>query len=96
MQKRGWKSEDTLNKAKKELIAASMIAETRKGGFPNRTTLYGLTWFRLDHCAGKLDVSPIAFPYGAFCAGEIKGIGARIAPRTGTALNTLPVANKVE
>jgi hypothetical protein len=69
MQKRGWKSEDTLNKAKKELVAAKMIAETRKGGFPNRTTLYGLTWFKLDDCGGKLDVTQVAFPFGGFLNG---------------------------
>ncbi|MDP5009083.1 MAG: hypothetical protein NWQ13_08915, partial [Glaciimonas sp.] len=37
----GWKSQDTLNKAKKELLAKGFIAETRKGFFPKTCGLYG-------------------------------------------------------
>lgn len=77
MQKRGWRSEDTLNKAKKELVAANLIADTRKGGFPNRTTLYGPTWFKLDHCNGNLDIAAVAFPFGGFLSPELQGIAAR-------------------
>ena len=33
MRPKGWHSESTLNKAKKELLAAGFIAETRKGTF---------------------------------------------------------------
>jgi hypothetical protein len=29
----------------------------RKGGFPNRTTLYGLTWFKLDARAAASSTS---------------------------------------
>src|SRR6185295_7302592 len=66
MRPRGWRSEETLAKAKKELLRAQLIAETRKGGRPNRTTLYGLTFFALDHCGDKLDIEPGGFPYGAW------------------------------
>ena len=66
MRRRGWRSEETLAKAKKELLQAQLIVETRKGGRPNRTTLYALTFFALDLCEGKLDITPAGFPYGAW------------------------------
>lgn len=70
MKPRGWKSEDTLHKAKSELLESGLIAETRKGARPNKASLYGLTWFALDHCGGKLDVKPQGFPRGAYRANE--------------------------
>ena len=66
MRARGWHSEETLHKAKKELLQAQLIVETRKGGRPNRTTLYALTFFALDYCGGKLDITPAGFPYGGW------------------------------
>src|SRR5688500_881599 len=55
MKKRGWKSEETLHKAKSQLLERGLIAETRKGARPNKAALYGLTWLALDDCNGKLD-----------------------------------------
>ena len=63
MQPKGWHSEATLNRAKKELLAAGFIAETRKGRLPNRCTLYGITWQALNPNS-KLDIQPFAFPSG--------------------------------
>lgn len=63
MQPKGWNSESTLNRAKKELIAAGFIAETRKGRLPNLCSLYGLTWQPLNPNP-KLDVGPNGFPAG--------------------------------
>jgi predicted DNA-binding transcriptional regulator AlpA len=48
MKPRGWKSQDTLNAAKQELLAAGFLFETRKGGRPNRASLYALTWRSLN------------------------------------------------
>jgi predicted DNA-binding transcriptional regulator AlpA len=56
MQPRGWKSQDTLNTAKQELLAAGFLFETRKGGRPNRASLYALTWFSLNDNS-KFDAS---------------------------------------
>ena len=64
MRARGWRSEETLHKAKKELLQAQLIVESRKGGRPNGTTLYALTFFTLDNCGGKLDIRLAGFPYG--------------------------------
>jgi hypothetical protein len=66
MRPRGWRSEATLNKAKRELIEFGLIVEARKGARPNKASLYALTWHALDHCNGKLDMSPQGFPRGAY------------------------------
>ena len=66
MKRRGWRSEDTLAKAKKELLDLGLIAETRRGARPNKASLYAVTWCALDDCGGKLDISPSGFPRGRY------------------------------
>lgn len=66
MHPRGWKSEATLNKAKQELLKSSLIVETRKGARPNKCSLFALTWYALDECKGKLDITSAGFPRGAY------------------------------
>jgi hypothetical protein len=66
MQPRGWKSEETLHKAKLQLLEAGLMVETRKGARPNKASLYALTWYALDECGGKLDMSAQGFPRGAY------------------------------
>jgi hypothetical protein len=63
MKPRGWKSEDTLSKAKKELIESGLVVETRKGARPNKASLYALTWLALDQHP-KLDMTQKTFPRG--------------------------------
>lgn len=65
MKPKGWRSEATLDRAKKELLAAEFIAQTRQGRLPNLCTLYGVTWIALNPNA-KLDVGPNGFPCGAW------------------------------
>jgi hypothetical protein len=62
MRQRGWKSRDTLCKAKKQLIERQLIVETRKGHRPNVASLYAVTWCGLDDCGGKLEMTEKAFP----------------------------------
>ncbi len=52
---RGWKSPGTLNQALKELLAADWFVCSRHGG-KNRCSLYGITWWPIDHCDGKLEI----------------------------------------
>lgn len=66
MQPRGWRSEETLQKAKRDLIELGLIVETRKGARPNKASLYAVTWCALDQCGGKLDISDKVFPRGAY------------------------------
>lgn len=88
MHPKGWNSEATLNRAKKELLAAGFISETRKGRMPNLCSLYGITWMPLNP-SQKLDVGPAGFPVGAWA--EL----APVAPRKNAALNTETVARVV-
>ncbi|HQU99308.1 MAG TPA: hypothetical protein PLV19_11090 [Nitrosomonas sp.] len=61
MKKRGWKSRDTLNKARKELIETELIIVSRYGD-RKRPHLYALTFFAIDECGGKLDISATQKP----------------------------------
>jgi hypothetical protein len=64
-EKRGWKSRDTLDKARTELVVAGFLFETVKGRRPNRASWYALTFFALDP-HDDFDVSLQSFPYLAF------------------------------
>jgi hypothetical protein len=48
LSKRGWKSADVIQRAKKELIKAGLIYETVKGHRPNKASWYAITWHNLD------------------------------------------------
>lgn len=65
MQKRGWRSRDTLNKARTELLEKEWIVVTRQGG-KHQASLFGLTFYRIDHCGGKLEVRATGSPSGAW------------------------------
>jgi hypothetical protein len=65
MKPRGWRSEMTLHKAKKELLNAGLIVETRMGARPNKCSLYALTCFDLDE-NDKLEMTKRGFPRGAY------------------------------
>ena len=55
MSARGWKSKDTLYRARDELIENGMILLARQGG-KHQCSLYAVTWKPIDECGGKLDV----------------------------------------
>ncbi|HNP51912.1 MAG TPA: hypothetical protein PKJ85_08965 [Nitrosomonas nitrosa] len=61
MEKRGWKSRDTLNKSCKELLDVELIFVSRYGD-RKRPNLYALTFFAIDECGGKLDIRPSERP----------------------------------
>ena len=61
MEKRGWRSRDTLTKSLRQLLDTGFIVKTRQGGKGNfngrrKATLYAITWKGIDECKGKLDV----------------------------------------
>lgn len=56
MSKRGWKSKGTLNRAIKELIESGFVEVSRQGG-RNKCSLYAVTFYAIDECKGKLDIS---------------------------------------
>ena len=57
MQKRRWKSPDTLNKARKELMEKGWLVLTRQGG-RNRCSLYAISFHPIGDFGSKLDVPP--------------------------------------
>lgn len=64
MNKWGWNSNDTISKAKTELLRKGWLVLTRKGG-RNSANLYALTLWPIDECKGKLDrtatTAPLAY-----------------------------------
>lgn len=56
MRSRGWKSKQTLYRAKDELLEGGWIICTRQGG-RHIPSLYAVTWQAIDECGGKLDVA---------------------------------------
>lgn len=55
MKKWGWCSNDTISRAKKELLEKGWIVLTRQGGLHLGASLYALTIWSIDECGGKLD-----------------------------------------
>ena len=53
----GWKSADTITRAKAELLASGLLIETRKGARPNKAAWYMLAWFDIDISEG-MDSQP--------------------------------------
>jgi hypothetical protein len=62
---RGWNSQDTASRARRELEAAALIVETRKGMRPNRATWYALTWCSLDWLP-EMDLPRAQFQRGVY------------------------------
>jgi hypothetical protein len=48
----GWKSSDTVQRAKDDLIKAGLIFETVKGQRPNRASWYAVTWMAIQRHPG--------------------------------------------
>ncbi len=57
MKEWGWNSNDTISKAKNELLEKGFLVLTRQGG-RNCCNLYALTLWPIDECKGKLDRKP--------------------------------------
>jgi hypothetical protein len=55
MRLRGWRSKDSLAKGLTELRDACFLIVTRQGG-KHRATLFGISFYSIDFCGGKLDL----------------------------------------
>lgn len=60
LKERGWNSNDTLSRARKELEAAGFIHKTREAWMPRRAAWYGLSWLPLDYDPA-MDIRPAEF-----------------------------------
>ena len=87
LKKRGWKSEETLFKARRELEREKIIVETRKGGRPNRASWYALTFFDLDPHRDQ-DITPRAFVRGAWRMNGALVISRNVATTPSVVRNT--------
>lgn len=56
LNKRGWKSKETIRLASLELMHFSWIQLTRQGGLNRIANLYAITFIPINECNGKLDV----------------------------------------
>lgn len=63
--KQGWTSRDQIFKAQKELEKKEFILRTRQGG-RHQCNLFAVTFYAIDECDGKLEVSPTAAPPGTW------------------------------
>ena len=74
---RGWKSNDTICRAKSELLRAGLIYETVKGHRPNKAAWYAVTWYKLyphkDFDAGAVE----GFKLGAYSDAYLKNTGLK-------------------
>lgn len=85
MAKRGWRSRDSLAKGLRELREADLIVVTRQGG-KHRATLYGVTFFEIDWCSGKLDIrSPTRIFMGSW-----RKVPLTVAPMLPSAAPSVP------
>lgn len=62
MKKRGWSSNDQLQKGLKELLERGWLIQTRQGYRPRVASLYALTWEAINECSGKLEVNATKTP----------------------------------
>jgi hypothetical protein len=63
---RGWTSNDTITRAKRELLETGFIYETVMGHRPNRASWYAVTWLDLDRIEGYDSGAFSGFERGAF------------------------------
>ena len=54
MRKRGWRSKETLYRARDILLENGIIVQTRQGG-KHQCSLYAVTWQPINDCGGKLE-----------------------------------------
>ena len=75
--KRGWKSGDTITRAKRELMDGGFIHETVRGHRPNKASWYALTFYSIDRIAGYDPGALESFERSAYCK------NARLTPSRG-------------
>jgi hypothetical protein len=76
----GWLSNDTIVRARRELIDVGLLVETRKGARPNRAAWFALSWVALDVKDG-LEIDPKLYRTGAYRGTDANG--ATLAPSGG-------------
>ena len=79
---RGWKSNDVITRAVRELVAAGFVHQTAQGHRPSKASWYAVTWRALDRHPGY-DVGTMeSFQRGAYRLWAAAQCPAEIAPPT--------------
>jgi hypothetical protein len=65
LRKRGWKSGDTIQRAKRELIERNLIVQTKQGGLNAGPCRFALTWLPIANFVG-LELRPAEYHKGAW------------------------------
>lgn len=63
---RGWTSKGTITKCLRELLAAHLLVETRKGRLPNTAALFACTWRKLSSTNSDWDIDAGKFERGGY------------------------------
>lgn len=61
----GWKSDNTIRRATKQLEMNKLIEKTRQGHLPNKANLYAVTWLPLNENP-KLDITARGFHFKGY------------------------------
>jgi hypothetical protein len=91
---RGWSSNDSIQRAKNELLDKGLIQQTRQGGMNMGPSLFALTWLSIENFQG-LDVSFETYQRQRFqdlvCLKSSTDRKTRVAPFVGAGtLNSAP------
>jgi hypothetical protein len=65
LSKRGWTSNDTVTRARRELEAAGFLIQTRMGARPNRAAWFAATWWSIDWMPA-MDIARTGFERGLY------------------------------
>jgi len=87
---KGWNSNATIVRARRDLIDCGLLIETRKGARPNKAAWFALSWLDLDQGQG-LDIDPKFYRRGEYMTPDKAAQqNASIAPAGGAVV--LPIA----
>jgi len=94
---RGWRSNDVITRALRELMDAGLIHQTVKGQRPHRASWFAVTWYTLADLTGYDTGAASAFQRGAYLNSrishrEIKGL----TPSPGVERPTIAPGDGVE
>lgn len=89
---KGWRSNDTIVRARRELLDCGLLIETRKGSRPNRAAWFALPWLDLDQGQG-LDIDPKLYRRGEYMRPEkASRSGTSPAPARGAVVGRIAPA----
>lgn len=96
---RGWRSNDVITRAARELVAAGFIYQTVQGHRPNKASWYAITWQSLDRHPGYDAGAIEGFQRSAYRSSQQSTVLPKISPLkppAGAKVSPIAPANGVE